>query len=250
MATDHPTLVVIAGSDSSGGAGLQRDLHLLHRLEAKALSVVTSVTAQTNSKVSAVFNLPAEVVIQQIKACAGQPFAGLKIGMLGNAEIAWAVAENLHAFAKVPIVIDPVLVSSSGTELLDAAGLAILKERLCPMASLLTPNLPEAATLLGVSCAQSMEEQAAQARDLEARLGCPILLKGGHAEGNQVVDVLSVQGDCFHLRQTRMVGAPRGTGCALSSSITLRLAEGMLLRQACEQAQRDIGYLWKPYEVV
>ena len=208
------------------------------------------MTAQTNSEVSAVFHLPGAVVSQQMRACAGPTLAGVKIGMLGNAEIAQAVARELNAFSAVPIVIDPVLVSSSGTELLDAAGLAILKERLCPMASLLTPNLPEAATLLGVPCAQSIAEQDAQARDLEARLGCPILLKGGHARADRVVDVLCVQGSCVRLGQTRRAGSPRGTGCALSSSITLRLAEGMLLREACEQAQRDIGYLWEPCEVV
>jgi len=146
----RPVVLVIAGSDSSGGAGLIRDVQVLSDLGVDSLCAITAVTAQSDSQVRAVHLMPAELVRAQISAAlATRPVDAIKIGMLGNRAIVEAVAQCLPARTAIPIVLDPVLVSSSGGVLLDARGRTALLEKLLPQSTLVTPNVPEIAALLG-----------------------------------------------------------------------------------------------------
>ncbi|HEY6823344.1 MAG TPA: hydroxymethylpyrimidine/phosphomethylpyrimidine kinase, partial [Steroidobacteraceae bacterium] len=157
------TVLVIAGSDSSGGAGVTRDVHTLTQLGVQARCVVTAVTAQSDASVYAVHVLPAELVRAQLAAaCATGPVDAIKIGMLARRATVLAVCAAIPAGA-LPIVLDPVLASSSGGELLDAQGREALRTTMLPRATLLTPNIPEAAALLGRDCAHSEAELLQQA---------------------------------------------------------------------------------------
>ena len=148
-------LLAIAGSDSSGGAGIQADIKTATALGAYAMTAITAVTAQDTTGVHAVQLMPPDLVIAQIRACLDDIGAdAIKIGMLGSGEIAAAVVETLRAHAAgVPIVLDPVLASTSGTPLLDETGVKILREYLIPLSALVTPNIPEAELLTGIACA-------------------------------------------------------------------------------------------------
>lgn len=239
-------MLVIAGSDSSGGAGLQRDLQMLSLQGAPARSVVTAVTSQTNCEVSHVHLVPTKVIEAQIEAAfAMGDVDAIKIGMLGSAEIVHAVASSIGRFTSIPIVVDPVLASSSGRRLLDEGGRAALVGTLYQSITLLTPNLPEAAILLDQRLAENITQQIDQALQLEALLHCPILLKGGHSAEATIVDILCQDGRISRLERDRRLGSPRGTGCALSTSIALRLARGARLLDACQKAHADIRWLWQ-----
>ena len=236
-------VLVIAGSDSSGGAGLLRDARVFADFGVDVSCAVTAVTAQTHHGVAASYVLSAELVRQQIQAALdAAPVNAIKIGMLGNAPVVAAVVETLPDHPSVPIVLDPVLASSSGTRLLDNQGLRLLKERLLSRCTLITPNLAEAAALLEATPASSAAEMVAQANDL-LRLGSPhVLLKGGHAGGDESVDVLATSGEVPTLLRARRVDATlRGTGCALSSAIAAMLAVGESVTSACRRGKE---YVW------
>ncbi|MBL4633761.1 MAG: hydroxymethylpyrimidine/phosphomethylpyrimidine kinase [Kofleriaceae bacterium] len=243
MAARNPVILTIAGSDSSGGAGIQRDWQMLFG-EAKVRTAITAVSAQSDRRVIAVQCVSADLVAQQIVTALEDGVDAVKIGMLGQKSIVDAVVRTLADSRAIPIVVDPVLVSSSGTRLLDEDGVRILVRDLCPLAFLATPNIPEAAALLGTSMARSPEQQVTQARELEILLGCPVLLKGGHLASTTVTDMLSMDGMNFRFELPRKPGNRRGTGCALSSRIALRLARGSDLVKACALAQKDIEVLW------
>ena len=229
-------LLVIAGSDSSGGAGIQADIKTAQAFGVYAQTAVTAVTAQDTGAVHAVHLLPPELVRAQITAALNDIGAdAIKIGMLGSAAIAAAVADALRD-NDLPLVLDPVLLSSSGTMLLDEEGIAILRTRLIPRATLLTPNLPEAEALTGIlPISDHSLRNAAQAfRILGAH---NVLFKGGHGTGDTVRDVL-VMGEKQTIfesprQQTRHT---HGTGCTLATAIACGLALQLSLPDAVVKA--------------
>jgi hydroxymethylpyrimidine/phosphomethylpyrimidine kinase len=239
----QPAVLVIAATDSSGGAGLTRDVRVLADFGVAAVCAVTAVTAQSDERLMGVHHVPPEVVRAQIAAALEtRPVGAVKIGMLGNRATVEAVADCLEhnaARAAAPIVVDPVLVSSSGGILLDAPGRAALLQRVMPLATLVTPNVPEVAALLGESVATDEPGLIAQGRRLLG-FGCQaILLKGGHASGENAVDLLitSILGSVERITATRLSGSSRGTGCALASGIAAGLALGLPLLAACQGAK-------------
>jgi hydroxymethylpyrimidine/phosphomethylpyrimidine kinase len=235
-------VLVIAGSDCSGGAGLARDLHTLARFGIEAMCAVTAVTVQSDSQVSAVYPLPPELVRAQIEAALATGRVGaIKIGMLGTGAVALAVSACLPPRERVPMVLDPVLASSSGAALLDARGREVLREHLVPRATLVTPNIPEAAALLGTEPATTEEEVLRQAHAWLALGPAAVLIKGGHGSGGEAVDLLvSAEASPRRLVTTRSARTHRGTGCALASGIAAGLAAGIELGDACARARRHV----------
>ena len=238
-------VLVIAGTDSSGGAGLTRDVATLTHFGSKVLCAVTAVTAQTDAAVGCVVTLPAMLVRAQIEAALASARVGaIKIGMLGDAAIVAAVSAALPPREAAPLVLDPVLGASSGRELLDAAGRAALRERLLPHTTLLTPNIGEAATLLEAPPATAEEEIVAQGRALCALGPRAVLMKGGHAGGPLAVDwLVAAEGPVERFSAPRLPGARRGTGCTLASAIAAGLAAGLGLIAACGQAKQHVTEL-------
>lgn len=236
--TAIPRLLVIAGSDSSAGAGLQADLKTAQAFGVYAQTAVTAVTAQTTEGVTSIFPLPPDLVRAQIQAALSDIGAdAIKLGMLGNGAIARAVAEALEKVS-LPLVIDPVLVSTSGTVLLDEAGVEILKTRLLPRASLVTPNVPEAEALTGIRPATPDETMRAARRLFEAG-SAAVLFKGGHGSGKEVTDVLVERASGL----ISVFESPRqrsrhthGTGCTLATAIACGLAQGAPLPEAVGKA--------------
>ena len=239
-------VLIIAGTDSSGGAGLGRDVATLGRFGVEALCAVTAVTAQTDREVTAVELLPPALVRAQIDAAlAGGRAAAVKVGMLGGAAIVAAVSGALPPRERLPLVLDPVLAATSGGTLLDDAGRAALIALLLPRATLLTPNIPEAALLLGVAPASSDEQMLGQGRALCALGAAAVLMKGGHAApAASVVDWLVTQdGSICRLAAPRVAAPRRGTGCALSAAIAAALAARLPLEAACRRAKEHVTEL-------
>jgi hydroxymethylpyrimidine/phosphomethylpyrimidine kinase len=238
----RPAVLVIAGTDSSGGAGLTRDVQVLTDFDIDVLCAITAVTAQSNSRVTAVHHVPPEVIRAQIIAAfETRPVGAIKIGMLGTGTTVEAVVESLPSGTAVPIVLDPVLVASSGGVLLDAEGHAAMRERLFPRATIVTPNIPEAAMLLGEDPAIGEPALISQAQRLLALGPRAVLLKGGHADGEEAVDLL-ISGNNVLQRivSPRVRAIRRGTGCSLASAIAAGLASGTPLVDACQQAKRYV----------
>lgn len=238
-------VLVIAGSDSSGGAGLTRDVETLTHFGVGALCALTAVTAQSDTAVTAIEVLPPATVRAQIDAAfATGRVDAVKIGMLATRAVVLAVAAALAVHAAVPVVLDPVVTSTSGTALLDAAGQAALREGLLSRATLITPNLPEAAALLGVAHGVSAAQPLAQAEGLLALGARAVLLKGGHAAGPTATDLLLIRGaPAQHLSAPRIPADLRGTGCALASGIAAGLANKQDLSQACARAKQHVTEL-------
>jgi hydroxymethylpyrimidine/phosphomethylpyrimidine kinase len=234
-----PIALTIAGSDSSGGAGIQADLKTFAALGVYGASAITALTAQNTQGVDAVLVVPPDFVARQIRVVARDlDLRAVKIGMLATAEIIEAVAEQLKALEGTPVVLDPVMVAASGDVLLDEDAIETLRKVLLPRATLITPNLPEAAKLLDQVEAKSERDMRAQAEALRALGAQAVLIKGGHADGPEAVDIL-VDGE-GELRLT----APRvatenthGTGCTLSSAVAAELAKGASLREAVTRAK-------------
>jgi len=237
--SDVAHVLVIAGTDSSGGAGLVKDVQVITELGARASCVVTAVTAQTNNCVAASSVLSPELVSQQLRtALHSNDIRAIKIGMLGNGAIVRAVIEALPDRGRIPIVVDPVFRSSSGTALLDPADVQLLRDQLLPRCTLMTPNLIEAGALLGRVVAGDSTEQTEQAEAL-LRFGSEgVLLKGGHGVGGESVDVLVTRtGPPLPLAAQRLDVTMRGTGCALSSAIAALMAAGEAMEPACRKAK-------------
>jgi hydroxymethylpyrimidine/phosphomethylpyrimidine kinase len=234
-----PVALSVAGSDPSGGAGIQADLKTFAAFRVYGAAVVTCVTAQNTCGVRATGELPVALVAAQIDAVLDDlDVRAVKTGMLGRAEIVEAVAAGLARLA-APLVVDPVMVATSGDELLDAAGRAALRGRLLPLARLVTPNLREAGILAGreVRDLAGMRDAARAIRDLGARA---VLVKGGHLAGD-ASDVL-LDGDELHeLAAPRLEAGPlHGTGCTLSAAIAARLARGATLLDAVRAAKEFV----------
>jgi len=224
---DRPLRVLaIAGSDSSGRAGLQADLATLAAHGVEGRSVVTAVTAQGDNGVTAVHVVPPAMVEAQLAAAlAGEGVDAVKVGMLASAATIEVVARALRPLTGVPVVVDPVLAASAGgVPLLPEEAWLTLRERLFPLATLVTPNLLEAERLSGLAVDGDPGRLAA-CREL-ARAGCAVLLKGGHDAGETLVDILVVGGEVHRFEHPRLARATRGTGCTLSSAIAARLAGG------------------------
>jgi hydroxymethylpyrimidine/phosphomethylpyrimidine kinase len=238
-------VLVIAASDSSGGAGLTRDVQVLAHFGCDALCAVTAVTAQTDAQVAAIHLVPAHIVSAQIgTAFEGRRVGAIKIGMLATAATVQAVTQALPPRSIVPLVLDPVLSSSSGAALLDGPGRDALRAQLLPRTTLLTPNIPEAALLLGEAPATTREEMQHQARALLDLGPAAVLLKGGHALGDTSVDTLvTASGAVRVFSAPRSRRTQRGSGCALASAIAAGLAQGLLLADACEQGKRYVTEL-------
>ncbi len=240
-------VLLIAGCDSSGGAGLVRDVRTLRDFGVEALCAVTAVTAQSHSEVRAVHPLPPGLIRAQIlTAFESRAIDAVKIGMLGTEEAAEAVAQALPRDRRLPVVLDPVLRSSSGGVLLDEAGQRAMQERLFPLTTLLTPNIPEAIALL-----RAAEPSGAVSPDTPALLDwadrllaqgpAAVLIKGGHASGAEAADLLaSASGARRWFASPRLPGSVRGTGCALASAIAAGLASGEPLEEACWQARQYV----------
>ena len=240
--SSRPAVLVIAGSDSSGGAGIARDLKVLADCDCEALCAICAVTAQTHGHVVSVHHVPPEIVRTQIRAALDSTaVAAIKIGMLGTSATVSAVADSLSRIGKTPVVLDPVLLSSSGGVLLDDEGRVEMRARLFPLATLLTPNIPEAATLCGAAPAASREALLAQARSLLATGARAVLLKGGHAVGAEAVDLLlTADAPPQWIASPRLDAHSRGTGCALASAIAAALARGSSIEDACRSGKRYV----------
>lgn len=235
-------MLVIAGTDSSGGAGLTRDVQTISELGATASCAVTALTAQTHTSVDATCVLASELVREQLIAALRSDSVGaIKIGMLGNAAIVRVLLDELPDRKNIPIVLDPVLAASSGAALLDREGLLLVRDRLLARTTLVTPNLTEAAILLGQDCATTAVAQSKQAEQL-LRFGSEyVLLKGGHGTGNDALDVLVRQAAApTLLRAERLNASVRGTGCALGSAIAALLASGLPMESACRKAKEHV----------
>jgi hydroxymethylpyrimidine/phosphomethylpyrimidine kinase len=239
------TVLLIAGSDSSGGAGIACDLRTLAHFGVEPYCALTAVTVQSDQEVRALHPLPPDLVRTQIETALGTRRIGaIKIGMLATAAVVRAVTDSLPPRTELPIVLDPVLAASSGGALLDAAGCAALLTSLLPRVTLLTPNLPEAAALLGCALATTEEEATRQARSLLALGPAAVLVKGGHGSGSEAVDLLVESGGAaYRLAAPRSPRALRGTGCALSSGIAAGLAAGLELGAACARAKQYVSEL-------
>ncbi|HEX3845652.1 MAG TPA: bifunctional hydroxymethylpyrimidine kinase/phosphomethylpyrimidine kinase [Steroidobacteraceae bacterium] len=238
----RPAVLVIAGSDSSGGAGIARDLQVLADCGCDALCAISAVTAQTHGHLVSVHHVPAQIVRTQIRAALDSTaVSAIKIGMLGTGATVSAVADSLPRASTIPVVLDPVLLSSSAGVLLDEDGRLEMRARLFPLATLLTPNIPEAASLCGTAPAASREALLAQARALLATGARAVLLKGGHAAGAEAVDLLlTMEGTPQWIASPRLDARARGTGCALASAIAAALAHGSSIEDACRSGKRYV----------
>jgi hydroxymethylpyrimidine/phosphomethylpyrimidine kinase len=231
-----PRLLVIAGSDSSGGAGIQADLKTAQAFGVYAQTAVTAITVQDTKGVTHVHPVPAALVAAQIKAALDDIGADvIKIGMLGTAEIAVAVADMLET-NDIPLVLDTVLLSSSGAPLLDEPGITVLKKRLIRRSCLVTPNLPETEALTGIY--PKSEHRLRNAAMVFKMLGNEaVLFKGGHGDGSRVRDVLWEGGEFTTFEAPRQETAhTHGTGCTLASAIGCGLAQRRTLRDSVARA--------------
>ena len=241
----YPIVLSIAGSDSSGGAGIQADLKTFSALGVYGTTAITAITAQNTLGVHAQHPIPAEMVYNQIVAVLDDLHPSfVKIGMLSNPEIVLAVAEALSKYP-LSIVLDPVMVSSSGHRLLSVEAQEVIKQKLLPMATLITPNLPEMEALTGFPLSTYKEKEKA-ARCLMNSGAKAILLKGGHEEGDVKTDILfsnsatGIQSTLF-TSETVATRNIHGTGCTLSSAITAFLSRGLALEEAIVEAKKYIS---------
>jgi hydroxymethylpyrimidine/phosphomethylpyrimidine kinase len=242
LSHEYPRVLSIAGSDSGGGAGIQADLKTFAALGCYGMTAITAITVQNTLGVSAVHALPPETVSAQIAAVMDDIGAdAVKIGMLHSPEIVRVVAEALRHYGVRHVVLDPVMVATSGDRLIAPETVQVMVHELFPLTSVVTPNLDEAAALLGREIESAGQLEAA-ARDLLA-LGAPaVLLKGGHLQGDTVIDVLAWrEGEVQRLQSARIASRNlHGTGCTLSSAIAAHLALGETLPRAVALAREYI----------
>ena len=236
-----PVVLTIAGSDSCGGAGIQADLRVFAALGVRGVSVVTAVTAQSPKIVRAVEGVKVEMVREQLTAVfEGNKPKAAKTGMLLTARNVEVVAEWFIK-RRLPLVVDPVMLSTSGAMLLKPSAVKVIQKKLLPVAKLVTPNVPEAEALTGLRIREP-EDLRTAARVLFEKYGCAVLVKGGHLRGlNEAVDVL------FDGREEWLFSLPRvkgrgmhGTGCVYSAAITAGLVKGLSLPKSVEQGKEFV----------
>jgi len=231
--------LTIAGSDSGGGAGIQADLKTFSALGCYGMSVVTALTAQNTVGVTGIFAVPPAFVADQIDAVLDDiGVDAVKIGMLHSAEVIATVADRLRHHDVDVIVVDPVMVATSGDRLLEESAVEALRTRLLPLATVITPNAPEAAVLLGRDAVDSVGAAEDAALALTALGPRAVLVKGGHLDGDTSVDVLAADGALTRFEAPR-VATPNthGTGCTLSSAICAHLARGCDLQRSVRDAK-------------
>src|SRR6266567_205990 len=241
-----PVALSIAGSDSSAGAGVQADLKTFSALGVYGLTAVTCIVAEIPGKVSRIEPVSARMVREQIEVLATNfEIAAIKTGLLCSAEIISAVAKTIRGIdnlsvPRIPLVIDPVIVATSGDPLLEPAAIEAYEKKLFPLASVITPNLDEAEQLLGTKIRdrQSMHRAG---KELKRKLGTAILLKGGHLAGDYAIDLLFVDGRVVEFSAPLVRGvAAHGTGCTYSAAITAGLASGLSLEEAIRRAKKFV----------
>jgi hydroxymethylpyrimidine/phosphomethylpyrimidine kinase len=239
-----PIALTIAGSDSSGGAGIQADLKTFTVFGVYGASVLTALTAQNTQGVRSFETVAPAFVVAQMNAVLDDLEVGaIKTGMLATADIVSAVSQRLASGPRPPLVVDPVMVATSGDALIAPDAVEAVKGMLLPLAALITPNLPEAARLLETKPAATDAEVAAQAKALHA-LGCrAVLIKGGHGEGDTAVDYLYDGATLQRFARPRVdTRHTHGTGCTLSAAITALLALGAPLPEAVQRAKT---FVWQ-----
>ena len=235
--------LTVAGSDSSGGAGIQADLKTFTALRVYGASVITAITAQNTRGVQDVLVLPPSIIAAQMASIASDlRVRAIKTGMLADRATVEAVVEGLEAFPNVPVVVDPVMVATSGDVLLQPDAVDAVRTRLIPRAEVLTPNIKEAARLLKTAPAASLDEMEAQGRALLALGPKAVLVKGGHAEGCEATDILVFQAGSLRFSKPRIATRnTHGTGCTLAAAIAAGLARGDALSKAVGDAK---DYVW------
>ncbi|HKM87621.1 MAG TPA: bifunctional hydroxymethylpyrimidine kinase/phosphomethylpyrimidine kinase [Xanthobacteraceae bacterium] len=237
-----PIAVTIAGSDSSGGAGIEADLKTFSALGVYGACVITALTAQNTKGVFAIHDVPADFIAAQINAVfADLDVGAVKIGMLANAPAIDVVAAALDRYRPRNVVLDPVMIASSGERLLREDAIGRLRD-LVGRARALTPNLPEAAALLDATLAHDEAEMRVQAVKLLALGAGAVLIKGGHGSGPESVDLLVEADTCLRLAAPRVATKnTHGTGCTLASALAAGLAKGLSLEQAARQAKSYVS---------
>lgn len=237
-----PHVLIVAGSDSSGGAGIVRDVETVSAFGLRSCVAVTAVTVQSHQAVARIEQMPPDLVAAQMRAAlAANPVKAVKIGMLGSAPTIEAVSSVLASSLPIPVVLDPVLASTSGRPLLDANAMTSLKRKLFPLCTLVTPNLPELALLSGLPLAIGERDILRQAGRLFDAAAPAILVKGGHASGESSTDLLLLPGrDPIRFDASRIPVAMRGTGCMLASAIAAHLAQNETLENSVGKAKRHV----------
>lgn len=238
-----PIVLTIAGSDSGGGAGIQADIKAISATGSFACSAITAITSQNTLGVSAIFPVPLEHVASQLDAVFSDlDVVAVKVGMLADSDIIRIVTDKLQQYKPKFLVVDPVMVATSGDLLLQQSAINTLKQQLLPLADIITPNLPEGAALTGTPIPQTeqdMQQMIEELRNLGAK---SVLLKGGHLEHDQNSNDLLVLNDTTHLISAQRFATQNthGTGCTLSSAIASYLAQGQTLQQAVLSAKKYI----------
>ena len=241
MSYKAKTALTIAGSDCSGGAGIQADIKTMLANGVYGMSVITALTAQNTMGVTAISEVSPEFLAQQIDAVFTDIFPdAVKIGMTANVGLIEVIAERLSFYKARNVVVDPVMIATSGARLISESAIAVLKEKLLPIADIVTPNIPEAEVLSGMSiCDKANMEQAA--RFICDSYGCAVLLKGGHSI-NDANDLLCENGEMTWFKGRRIDNPnTHGTGCTLSSAIASNLAKGNDIRISVTLAKEYIS---------
>ena len=231
------TALTIAGSDSSGGAGIQADIKTMTANGVYAMSAITALTAQNTTGVTGIFEATPEFLAQEIDAIFTDIYPdAVKIGMVSSAELIGVITEKLRSYDAKHIVVDPVMVATSGSKLLRDDAVQALTEKLLPMAEVVTPNIPEAEILSGMKITDAAGMEAAAQR-ISEKYHCAVLCKGGHSV-NDANDLLYADGTLQWFRGRRIANSnTHGTGCTLSSAIAANLAKGFSLPQAVQRAK-------------
>jgi len=235
--TTPARLLIIAGSDSGGGAGIQADIKTVTALGGYAMTAVTAVTVQDTTGVHGFHPVPPKVIADQIRAVMGDIGAdAIKTGMLVSAAAVEAIADALAPYRSVPLVVDTVMIAKGGSALLDDAGVEAMRKRLFPIAALITPNAPEAARLTSIAV-NSVADAVRAAQMLKENGARAVLVKGGHLAGDTVTDVLVDETGARKFESPRIEStSTHGTGCTLASAIAVGLAQGMALQDAIIRA--------------
>ncbi len=236
----HPVAMSIAGSDSSGGAGIQADLRAFKAFGVYGTTAITAITAQNPDEVTGVLAITSEMVEQQISTVFNKLSIGaVKTGMLFSSEIIKTVVKFLKTQANLNIVVDPVMIATSGSQLINDEAVGILKTELLPLATLATPNLPEAEVLAGVKITDEASLITC-GHKLVKDCGCNFLIKGGHSDDEVATDYLFLENDIktFKLQRLENYYSSHGSGCSLSSAIAAQLAKGETLESAITSAKQ------------
>jgi len=230
-----PIVLTIAGSDSGGGAGIQADIKAMSATGSYACSVITAITSQNTRGVTAIHPIPLAHIESQLDAVfTDLNVVAVKVGMLADAEIIKVVAAKIRQYQPKHLVVDPVMVATSGDLLLEQSAISTLKQELLPLADLITPNLPEGAALIGGEVPQDEEQMGAMIESLRTLGAKAVLLKGGHLEKDQNSNDLLIEQESSELLSAKRVATKNthGTGCTLSSAIASYLAQGNRLHKA------------------